>query len=283
METEKITYQQIKEELSTKLDVTLDESDDLLKDIIFIIREGLGRDEQVYIPKFGVFELQAMESRRWTNPQTGETSTIPAHKRVVFKPRKALRSKVNKKFKNLESYPVENRQEPVKQRVSPWVWVVLGVIIIAGGVVFYEPQYAAHISTYEVKDWERDTTTKSESKISPKTKLIDITKYELKEGIAKGNHLYQLSRELYQDPKYWPLLFFANYSELHNPDKLPPLDQMRVYEVDVTSSSSLSSKDSVLLSVAYGVVSASYYMHGNFRQYRAYKKRSKEFKGNKRI
>ena len=49
----------------------------------------------VTIQGFGTFKTVAVAERKGRNPQTGDEITIPAHKKVVFKPSKQFKEKVN--------------------------------------------------------------------------------------------------------------------------------------------------------------------------------------------
>lgn len=61
------------------------------REILAVIREGLIRDGVVKVSNFGTFRLKPMAARRGINPRTGEAIVIPAQKRVIFSPCKALR------------------------------------------------------------------------------------------------------------------------------------------------------------------------------------------------
>ena len=49
----------------------------------------------VTIQGFGTFKTVAVAERKGRNPQTGDEIIIPAHKKVVFKPSKQFKEKVN--------------------------------------------------------------------------------------------------------------------------------------------------------------------------------------------
>lgn len=271
----RVTYQEIKEALAEKLDISITSSDELFKDLIYMIQLGLERDEQVYIPKFGTFELHDVAAREGINPQTGEGLVIPAHKKVVFKPRKALRTKVNT-FKHLHSYPVEDRSKPVKRTTSPWIWGVLGILLMIGGIAYYETQRdTSYLNAIPKEASTSDTSAIQMAMISKNTRVVDVTAYNLYNMEGK-NHLYNLSRELYGDPKFWPLLYFANYNALHNPDRLPVLKKMKIYTVN-KGIDTMNTKDRKMMSLAYGLVARSYYYSGKYGRYSEYKKRANEF------
>lgn len=61
------------------------------KEIIAVIREGLIQDGVVTVSNFGTFRLKTVAERNGFNPNTKERIVIPAHRRVIFTPCKALR------------------------------------------------------------------------------------------------------------------------------------------------------------------------------------------------
>lgn len=111
MTTNKITFQELLDEFSAVTGQTKVFSRQFIKDIFATIREGLKKDEYVTIKGLGIFKLQEVAERENVNPRTGKTTRIEAHKRVVFKPEKALREKVNAKFEKLT--PKTLKKKPV--------------------------------------------------------------------------------------------------------------------------------------------------------------------------
>jgi nucleoid DNA-binding protein len=114
--TLKITYQQLVDEFSAKTGRTKAFSKNFIKDIFFTIQEGLRRDENVNIKGLGIFKLQDVPARENVNPKTGKTTLIEAHKKVVFKPEKALREKVNAQYEKLSAKTIK-KKEPKKAPV----------------------------------------------------------------------------------------------------------------------------------------------------------------------
>lgn len=111
--------------------------------------------------------------------------------------------------------------------------------------------------------------------IKPTPKLIDISEYEML-SLDKGNYLYALSKQLYGDPKYWPLIYKANYTKLDNPDFVTPLIQLMVYEMD-SAATVMTSEDSLMMSEAYQSVAMAYMKHNKEAQSASYAERAKEF------
>jgi len=66
----------------------------LARSLVDIVRDALVRDGVVRIHGFGTFRLARMAPRRGVNPRTGETIDIPARNRVIFRPAKALRERI---------------------------------------------------------------------------------------------------------------------------------------------------------------------------------------------
>lgn len=62
--------------------------------LVTAVRDGLVRDGAVRLHGFGTFRLRPVAARRGRNPRTGEAIDIPAGWRVMFRPAKALRERV---------------------------------------------------------------------------------------------------------------------------------------------------------------------------------------------
>lgn len=59
------------------------------------LEDALVAGEEVKIANFGKFSIENVDSREGRNPQTGETMTIEAYKRVKFKASSVLKAVVN--------------------------------------------------------------------------------------------------------------------------------------------------------------------------------------------
>ncbi len=59
------------------------------------IRDAAVRGEEVSLPGFGKFKVQAKPARTGRNPTTGAAIEIAASKKVAFQPAKALKDAVN--------------------------------------------------------------------------------------------------------------------------------------------------------------------------------------------
>ena len=59
------------------------------------IADAAAKGDEVSIPGFGKFKVQAKPARTGRNPATGETIEIGASKKVAFTPAKQLKDAVN--------------------------------------------------------------------------------------------------------------------------------------------------------------------------------------------
>ncbi len=64
------------------------------RNLLDVVRDGLLRDGEVRLHGFGTFRLQHSAARTGRNPRTGEPVEIPARNRVLFRPAKALRERI---------------------------------------------------------------------------------------------------------------------------------------------------------------------------------------------
>jgi nucleoid DNA-binding protein len=108
----KITFQQLVDEFAATTGRTKAFSKDFIKDVFTTVQEGLRRDENVNIKGLGIFKLQEVAERETVNPKTGISTLIEAHKKVVFKPEKALREKVNEKYEKLKTKKIKKKETP---------------------------------------------------------------------------------------------------------------------------------------------------------------------------
>ena len=63
--------------------------------VLDTIMEEVKAGNVVTIQGFGTFKTVAVAERKGRNPQTGAEITIPAHKKIVFKPSKQFKNAVN--------------------------------------------------------------------------------------------------------------------------------------------------------------------------------------------
>lgn len=67
----------------------------ILRKTFNAIARELANGEKVQLIGFGTFEVKDRAEREGTNPRTGATIVIPAHKAVIFRPGKTLKEAVN--------------------------------------------------------------------------------------------------------------------------------------------------------------------------------------------
>lgn len=65
--------------------------DTVFDSMIDLLAEG----NNIYLRNFGTFHIRQCEERPGRNPKTGETFTVPAKKKVLFKSGKRMKSGVN--------------------------------------------------------------------------------------------------------------------------------------------------------------------------------------------
>jgi len=132
----KITFQQLIDEFSVATGRTKAFSKEFIKDVFITVQEGLRRDENVNIKGLGIFKLQEVAERETVNPKTGKASLIQAHKKVVFKPEKALREKVNEKYAKLKTKKIKKKEAP---KPAPVIIPILDKPIEKEPLTFGEP------------------------------------------------------------------------------------------------------------------------------------------------
>ena len=196
----------------------------------------------------------------------------PRHRQAPKPPRKeGAPSPVNPKQKEgPRKKPSEDKEKSGGSKTGLIIAIVILLLAGGGGFVYY--------TMNKPKKEKVEVIVKEEepkSVIKPETKMIDISEYEMYQ-VQKGNYLYTLAKELYGDPKFWPLIYKANYTKLDNPDFLPKKVQLMVYELD-SAATVLTSEDSLMLSDAYKEVALAYKKHANEMQASAYTERAKEF------
>ena len=65
-----------------------------VEDILEVIAQELAEGSVIKFIGFGTFATKDVPERQGKNPQTGESVTIAAHKRVTFKPGKLLKERI---------------------------------------------------------------------------------------------------------------------------------------------------------------------------------------------
>ncbi len=80
--------------LSEKTGKTKAEAGEFIEALSAVIKEALGRHDEVSLPALGKFAAAHRAARTVRNPRTGEQNEAPAHYAPVFKPAAALRDAV---------------------------------------------------------------------------------------------------------------------------------------------------------------------------------------------
>lgn len=80
--------------VSTKSELTKQDSKKAVDALFETISNTLAKEEKVQLVGFGTFEIRERAERTGRNPQTGEEMTIPASKSPAFKPGKELKEAV---------------------------------------------------------------------------------------------------------------------------------------------------------------------------------------------
>lgn len=65
--------------------------ENLLRELAGLVRKRLRSDGEVKLPGLGKLAVVARAAREGRNPQTGAPMTIPAGKKITFKPGKELK------------------------------------------------------------------------------------------------------------------------------------------------------------------------------------------------
>ena len=86
--------QAIIEAISTKLDLTKAQAEQVMDIFIESIVETLKKGDEVSIAGLGIFSAKERAARTARNPRTGETLEVPAMRVPKFRPAKALRDAV---------------------------------------------------------------------------------------------------------------------------------------------------------------------------------------------
>ena len=83
------------ERIKNELDLSKNDSQDLLESVFSIMKQTLASGEDVKISGFGKFEVKQKKDRRGRNPQTGETITIDSRRILTYKVSTLLKKAIN--------------------------------------------------------------------------------------------------------------------------------------------------------------------------------------------
>lgn len=100
---EKITLPTIIQLLALRTGDTCPQAEEFVKELLAVISEGLQKGEQIKIKEFGIFKTIEVEARKSVNVSTGEDHEIPAHRKIVFIPSRAVAAFINAPFEMFET------------------------------------------------------------------------------------------------------------------------------------------------------------------------------------
>ncbi len=86
--------------LQDQLDLSKQESRQLLDRLFKLMKDTLSQGEDLLISGFGKFSVRQKKARRGRNPQTRENLILAARKVLVFKTSGVLRQRLNKSSKS---------------------------------------------------------------------------------------------------------------------------------------------------------------------------------------
>ena len=67
----------------------------VVEDVLKAIADAVAKGDEVSLPGFGKFKVQARAARTGRNPATGATINIAASKKLSFSPAKTLKDSLN--------------------------------------------------------------------------------------------------------------------------------------------------------------------------------------------
>ena len=100
--SKKITFSELIKAFAESNGITQQKAEEMIRGVFDLVIDDLEENGKASITNFGSFELKDVAERAGINPQTKEEIVIPAHKKVSFKPFKALEQTVNAPFAGLE-------------------------------------------------------------------------------------------------------------------------------------------------------------------------------------
>ncbi len=112
MSKDKISSQEMVEQIATKLSVSKRVAEEFLKSLFSEIEEALLKGESVKIKNLGTFKMQWNEPRKSVNVQTGEVIIIDGYNKVTFTPDSDLKEAINEPYAHLESVELDGQEVP---------------------------------------------------------------------------------------------------------------------------------------------------------------------------
>jgi len=90
-----LTKADIIETVYTELELSKNQSTELIEQLLEIIKQTLASGDDVMISGFGKFQVQDKRKRKGRNPATGESMMLDSRRVVTFKCSRKLRDKIN--------------------------------------------------------------------------------------------------------------------------------------------------------------------------------------------
>ncbi len=100
---EKITMQDIIEQIAKKHGMTRKDSEAFVRGMFELIAEALATESYVRIKGLGTFKLTEVDSRESVNVNTGERIEIQGHTKISFTPDTTMKDQINKPFAHFET------------------------------------------------------------------------------------------------------------------------------------------------------------------------------------
>ncbi len=87
-----MTKREIVNKIAKRLGLNQELVKEVVEELLIELEGALIRGERIEIRNFGVFKTKITKPRIARNPQTGDSISLPARKKVTFKPGKLLKS-----------------------------------------------------------------------------------------------------------------------------------------------------------------------------------------------
>jgi len=162
MSKDKISSQEMVEQIAAKLSVSKRVAEEFLKSLFAEIEETLLKGEAVKIKNLGTFKLQWNEPRKSVNVQTGEVITIEGYNKVTFTPDSELKEAVNEPYSHLEPVELDGQEIPSFEIEKP-------------DSIPAEPLRNLNEQASEIRDILSEINALSASKTAENSALIDNT------------------------------------------------------------------------------------------------------------
>lgn len=89
------TKAQIVDSVATSTGLSKAAAGEVFDSVFAAISNSIANGERIELRGFGIFDVKPTKARQSRNPRTGEALTIPAGRKVSFKPAADLKARVN--------------------------------------------------------------------------------------------------------------------------------------------------------------------------------------------